>query len=58
MNVQQINMNKVTMKFTYLNEKKIFAKGEQQIACMKKIGENIEPTEIPECLKNALSLYI
>jgi enediyne biosynthesis thioesterase len=59
MNVQEVNLNKVTMKFTYTNfNNKIFAKGEQQIACMKKTNNGVEPTEIPECLKNALLIYI
>jgi enediyne core biosynthesis thioesterase len=59
MNVQEIKQNKVTMGFDYINknENKILAKGEQQIACMKKAENGIEPTNIPLCLERALNLY-
>jgi enediyne biosynthesis thioesterase len=60
MGVREVNQNKITMKFNYIKAKEgtIFAKGEQQIACMKKNENGIEPTKIPDCLRDALLIFL
>lgn len=56
-----IVQNRITLLFEYYRESEagetLIAKGEQQVACMRRAGERLEPTPIPEQLRNALRLY-
>jgi enediyne core biosynthesis thioesterase len=62
MTIGDMTQSRVTMLFDYLcyesHGEKLIAKGEQQIACMRK-GENdgLVPTKIPASLQAALDLY-
>ncbi len=53
--------NRVTMNFEYWrrtgNDEELVARGEQQIACMRREGGRLVPTPFPEALHEALRLY-
>jgi enediyne biosynthesis thioesterase len=61
MQLAEIIQNRVTMRFEYwrcLPEgDQLAAKGEQQIACMKRIEKVLSPTPIPAALRRALELF-
>ncbi len=39
------------------NGEELVARGEQQIACMRRDGEQLVPTPVPEGLREALRQY-
>jgi enediyne core biosynthesis thioesterase len=53
--------NRLTLLFEYWREKdgreELVARGEQQIACMRRDGKRTVPTAIPEALREALRPY-
>ena len=53
--------NRVTMLFEYWRRsssgEELVARGEQQIACMRRTGESLGPTPIPPALRDALHAY-
>ena len=53
--------NRITMLFEYWritdNGEELVAKGEQQVACMKREGEKLIPTPVPKALLEALQSY-
>jgi enediyne biosynthesis thioesterase len=53
--------NRLTMIFEYWRRKgrdeELVAKGEQQIACMRREGENLIPSPVPGSLREALQHY-
>lgn len=58
-----VSQNRVTMLFDYLrndenNNEELIARGEQQIACMRKEGERVFPVPVPEVLATALQPYM
>ena len=58
-----VSQNRVTMLFDYLrkdenNNEELIARGEQQIACMRKDGERVFPVPVPEVLATALLSYM
>lgn len=61
MRLEEITQNRITMIFEYwrLNPdgEELVARGEQQTACMNRVGEKLLPTPIPPALKAALQLY-
>lgn len=56
-----IIQNRISLLFEYFKEtgagEELIAKGEQQVACMRRAGEGLEPTPIPEGLRDALRQY-
>lgn len=58
-----ITQNRVTMLFEYVRRERgdgadvLIARGEQQIACMRKEPGGVVPTPVPESLSRALKLY-
>jgi len=57
-----IAQNRITLRFEYWKEiadgkQELIARGEQQVACMRRVGDGLEPTHIPEKLRDALRLY-
>lgn len=56
-----IAQNRISLLFEYYKEfgggEELIAKGEQQVACMRRVGEGLEPTPIPEKLREALRQY-
>lgn len=62
MSLVEIIQNRLTMKFQYFRvseqkEEELAAIGQQQIACVKKEGENYVAHPIPYSLKSALDRY-
>lgn len=57
-----ISQNRITMHFDYLRsrdgQEQMIARGEQQIACMRRAPTGVVPTPIPECLIQALESYL
>ena len=61
MRLVEATQNRITMGFDYVRRTpsgdEPIARGEQQVACMRKAGKNAVPTQIPVALKNALGHY-
>lgn len=62
MTLKEIVQNRVTMLFDYVrvsgSAEEVVARGEQQIACMKREGERIVPTPVPRGMREALEQYL
>lgn len=60
--LSSFTQNRITMLFEYwritADGEELIAKGEQQAACMRREGEKMIPTPIPEELREALRLYV
>ena len=58
MRLGEVVQNRLTMLFEYWREKdggeELVARGEQQIACMRREGTRTVPTSIPAALREAL----
>ena len=61
MRLGTIKQNRVPMLFDYWriqhNNEELVARGEQEIACMRRQGDKLIPTPIPSSLKEALQVY-
>jgi enediyne core biosynthesis thioesterase len=61
MHLGALTQNRITMLFEYWrlvnNSEELVAKGEQQVACMKRDGHQLTPTPIPKILRQALQPY-
>jgi enediyne biosynthesis thioesterase len=57
-----VNVNRLTMLFDYqrvrATQTELVAKGEQQVACMRREGGVTSPTPIPSSLRQALTTYL
>jgi enediyne biosynthesis thioesterase len=53
-----LTQNRVTMRFEYWRQhgerEELIARGEQQVACMRRNGEAVVPAPFPEALQAAL----
>ncbi len=49
--------NRIKLVFEYWRGTELVARGEQQIACMKREGEKLSPTPVPPTLRAALAAY-
>jgi enediyne biosynthesis thioesterase len=54
--VEQVQ-NRMRLAFEYWRGKELVARGEQQIACMKRDGKNFAPAPVPKSLQAALAQY-
>jgi enediyne biosynthesis thioesterase len=54
MRLGALAQNRVTMIFEYWRGEELVARGEQQIACMRRDGERLLPVPVPEALREAL----
>lgn len=56
-----LTQNRVTMSFEYWRQlesgEELVARGEQQVVCMRRDGDQMVPTPIPRVLREALQLY-
>jgi len=56
-----LTQNRIDMRFEYWRQngpgEELIARGQQQVACMRRAGDNIVPTPIPAALREALQLY-
>jgi len=61
MRLSAVVQNRVTMAFEYWrimpNGEELVARGEQQIACMRREGEQLIPVPVPDALRHALRPY-
>lgn len=61
MRLGEVVQNRLTLLFEYWRQKdgseELIARGEQQIACMRREGERTVPTPIPAALREALKPY-
>ncbi|HEU4388949.1 MAG TPA: acyl-CoA thioesterase, partial [Blastocatellia bacterium] len=61
MRLTSLNQNRITMLFEYWRQadgkEELVARGEQQVACMMKEGQRLEPAPIPKALREALEAY-
>jgi enediyne biosynthesis thioesterase len=61
MRLGEMMQNRITLGFEYWRgkhgEEELVARGEQQIACMKREGARLVPTPVPAALREALAGY-
>lgn len=61
MNLGDLHQNRMTLLFHCYRQRggvdELVAKGEQQIACMRQIGERMEPAPLPSSLREALQQF-
>jgi enediyne biosynthesis thioesterase len=61
MRLGELTQSRVTMLFEYWRAKdggeELVARGEQQIACLRREGEKLTPTPVPKSMREALTAY-
>lgn len=61
MRLGELGQNRITMKFDYWRRtaagEELVARGEQQVACMQRDGEQTVPVPVPPQLREALKEY-
>jgi len=61
MRLGELTQSRVTMLFEYWRSKdgreELVARGEQQIACLRREGEKTSPTPVPKSMREALERY-
>ena len=61
MRLAELVQNRIALAFEYYRTKagaeELVARGEQQIACMRREGERLVPTPVPPALRDALAGY-
>lgn len=61
MRLGTLMQNRLSMIFEYWccngDHEELVARGEQHVACMRRDGEKLVPTPVPEALREALRLY-
>ena len=57
MSLAELLQNRITLAFEYWRGEELVARGEQQVACMKREGEKLLPAPVPPTLREALAAY-
>jgi len=61
MRLAELVQNRITLGFEYWRRgaggDELVARGEQQVACMKREGERLVPAPVPQSLREALAAY-
>jgi enediyne biosynthesis thioesterase len=57
MTLARIAQGRVAMRFEYLSDDQLVARGTQEIACLRAAGDTYIPVPVPEPLRAALSPY-
>ena len=57
MRLGELGQNRITMNFEYWRGEELVARGEQQVACMQREGEQVVPVPVPPQLREALRDY-
>ncbi len=61
MRLAEMSQNRITMLFEYYrvrdDAEELVARGEQQVACMRREGSRMTPTPVPKPLREALEPY-
>lgn len=62
MRLGALKQNRITMRFEYWRvnggSEALVARGEQEVACMRKEGDKISPIAVPSALREALRPYL
>ena len=61
MRLASLAQNRISLDFEYYrgtgDAEELVARGEQEVACMQRVGENMVPVPVPEELRAAIRLY-
>jgi enediyne biosynthesis thioesterase len=57
MRLGEVVQNRITLLFEYWRGEELIARGEQQVACMRRQGRETVPAPIPPALREALRPY-
>ena len=57
MRLGELAQNRITMNFEYWRGEELVARGEQQVACMQREGEQVVAVPVPTQLREALREY-
>ncbi len=57
MRLAELLQNRITLAFEYWRGAELVARGEQQVACMKREGARVVPAIVPPSLREALAAY-
>jgi enediyne biosynthesis thioesterase len=57
MRLAELVQNRMRLAFEYMRGEELIARGEQQIACMRRDGEKLLPAPVPPSLRAALAAY-
>ena len=57
MRLAELVQNRIRLAFDYWRGEELIARGEQQIACMRRDGEKLSPAPVPPTLRAALAAY-
>ena len=57
MRLGELGQSRITMNFEYWRGEELVARGEQQVACMQREGEQVVPVPVPTQLREALRAY-
>lgn len=62
MYAETLTRNRIVMRFDYLcparSGENLIARGEQEIACMRKVDDGLTPTPVPKALQKALEAFL
>jgi enediyne biosynthesis thioesterase len=62
MRLDSLTQNRITMHFEYWRQssagEELIARGEQQVACMKRNGQDMVAARFPDPLREALQVYL
>ncbi len=63
MSAAAMTPSRLTMAFQYVRlgpggEEELVAEGEQEVACMRRAGDRMEPAPLPQALREAVELYM
>ncbi|GCE07695.1 acyl-CoA thioesterase [Dictyobacter aurantiacus] len=61
MRLEDLTQSRISLSFEYWRKgragEELIARGEQQVACMMRKGEHMEPVPVPQDLRTALKQY-
>lgn len=62
MTLIDLTQTQIEFEFTYVKveddgAERVVARGRQRVACMRSVGDQVEPTHVPKSLRNALAPY-
>jgi enediyne biosynthesis thioesterase len=57
MGLAELLQNRITLAFEYWRAGELVARGEQQVACMKREAHRLVPAAVPPSLREALAPY-
>lgn len=63
MSAASMTPSRLTMAFQYFllsrdGQEQLVAEGEQEVACLERRGERMEPVPLPQALRDAVELYM